>query len=335
MTTNDALQFPWHTAHWDLLQKRRQQSRLPHALLLSGAEGLGKQKFAERFIHSLLCESPDSDFNACHHCRNCTLVHAGSHPDWINVQPEKAGSAIKIDQVRSLVSFLTQTSQYDGYKIVLVHEADALNVNAANALLKTLEEPSENSFIVLITNRLMMLPATVRSRCQILNFYAPSTHAAENWLLSQGIAQENIPLLLSLAKGAPLKVLAYVEEDMLAFRKTIFDQWLQYTDGSLLLTQISAEWSKLELDQLFFHWRSWITDLVRWYYVQDNSALVNIDQAETFRKLSEHCNMMQLYQFYDELNKLEYFLAKKISLNVQLLIENLLIQWKEVCKLSR
>lgn len=154
---------------WNYLLNRLQQNNLPHALLLSGDKASDKSAFAIKFSKTVLCEH----HTACNECRNCQLIQANSHPDFYHLQPEEAGKAIRIDQIRELIAQFNQTAQQNSYKIAIIEPADALNPAAANALLKTLEEPNANTLIFLISDNPSLLSATIRSRCQIIKFFTP------------------------------------------------------------------------------------------------------------------------------------------------------------------
>lgn len=137
--------FPWQQALWQQLAGRTQHA---HAYLLHGPQGIGKRALAERLMALLLCQRPEG-LQACGQCKSCLLLAAGSHPDNYVLEPEEADKPIKVDQVRDLVSFVVQTAQLGGRKVVLIEPVEAMNVNAANALLKSLEEPSGNTVLLL------------------------------------------------------------------------------------------------------------------------------------------------------------------------------------------
>ena len=125
--------YPWQDSLWQQLAGRAQHA---HAYLLHGPIGIGKRALAERLMASLLCKQP-VNLEACGECKSCLLLKAGSHPDNYLLEPEEADKAIKVDQVRDLVSFVVQTAQMGGRKVVLIEPVEAMNINAANALLKS------------------------------------------------------------------------------------------------------------------------------------------------------------------------------------------------------
>src|SRR3990167_3314227 len=151
---------------FNLLKNAFAQNRLSHAYLLSGIAGLGKTDFARKFAVFLLCEKKSS----CGVCRGCMLMQANNHPDFIWIAPEEKSHTIKIDQIREMSFKLSHTAHSSDYKVVVIAPADAMPVVAANALLKTLEEPSGKTIIFLIDDQKSVLPATILSRCQKIVF---------------------------------------------------------------------------------------------------------------------------------------------------------------------
>lgn len=191
--------LPWHADTWQRLMKSR--ARLPHALLLQGQEGLGKGMFALRLARALLCERP-TDQGACGACHGCHLVDAGNHPDLLRVTLEEERTAITVEQIRALTDFLGLKPHSAPHKVVLVMPAELMNLNAANALLKLLEEPPLGSIFVLVSSRPGRLPATIRSRCAKVVFRAPAVSIAGPWLTAR-IGQTD-DKALAAAGGAPL-----------------------------------------------------------------------------------------------------------------------------------
>ncbi|MDQ2695734.1 MAG: DNA polymerase III subunit delta', partial [Pseudomonadota bacterium] len=213
--------LPWHQDPWARLWERHRAGRLPHALLCCGPAGLGKRRFAQRFAQALLCQSPDGDGAPCGRCRRCRLFAAGSHPDYLRLEPAEAGKSIAVDQVRRLGEFLGLTSHFGGFRPALLAPADSLNRNAANALLKTLEEPPAAGVLLLVTDAPSRLPATVRSRCQRLAFAPPDPAAALAWLAPQ-VGGHDPAVLLALAGGSPLTALACSDAETLERRRALF-----------------------------------------------------------------------------------------------------------------
>lgn len=214
---------PWLQESWRSLSERLAQQRLPHALLLSGAAGLGKRALADVLVSATLCERRSSDGFACGSCRSCHLIAAGSHPDRVHLSFElrddgKPRTEIVIEQIRTLSQRLSLSSQFGGMQMVIIDPADRMNASAANALLKTLEEPSASTIIVLISDQPSRLPATIRSRCQRVQFNVPERSAALEWLAGQGVVAKDGELALDAMLGNPGRALEALGDQSLALR---------------------------------------------------------------------------------------------------------------------
>jgi DNA polymerase-3 subunit delta' len=212
--------WPWHDDAWSRLQARRERGALPHALLLAGPAGLGKRDFLAAFVKGLLCQQPVGG-EACGTCRACQLVDAGTHPDLIALSfgLRKDGvtrSEIVVDQVRDLSQRLSMASQFGGWQVVTIDPADAMNAAAANALLKTLEEPTPSTLLVLVADQPARLPATIRSRCQRIDFLVPPRDVAMEWLRAEGVA--DAPAALEAAGGNPGMARAWAADGALKQR---------------------------------------------------------------------------------------------------------------------
>ncbi len=214
---------PWLADSWRSLAERIDRGQLPHAVLIGGARGLGKRTLADSLVRAALCESRADHGFACGTCRACHLLAAGSHPDRVDVSfglrdDGKPRSEITVEQIRELSQRLSLSSQFGGLQLVTLDPADAMNASAANALLKTLEEPSANTVIILVCDRPMRLPATIRSRCQRVRVPAPPAAAARAWLIAQGIDGERADAALAATLGNPGIALAACNDDTLALR---------------------------------------------------------------------------------------------------------------------
>src|SRR5580692_9226040 len=193
--------------------------RLPHSLLLLSVPGLGAEQLANWITALALCESPAE--RPCDVCASCRLLRSDSHPDVHAVRLEEDAQQIKVDQVRELIESLALKSYRGGYKVGVIEGAEALNANGANAFLKTLEEPSADTVLIMIARPNHRLPATIASRCLRLSLRPPPTAAALAWLEQNSAAKQPWTAALALAGGAPLQalqfdpaVLAALDEDM-------------------------------------------------------------------------------------------------------------------------
>ena len=153
--------LPCQLQQWKQLYDYKKQSRVPQALLINGTKGIGKLNLAEQFAFSLLCVHPSSNGLNCGNCKSCMLLKAESHPDLIKIYPEEPGKIITIGQIRHLLNQLNLKPQFNNYRVVIIHPAEQLNNSANNAFLKFLEEPTERTILILVSNDYSNIPATI------------------------------------------------------------------------------------------------------------------------------------------------------------------------------
>ncbi len=197
--------LPWHERAWKVMDRGIRTDTLAHAVLLSGAGGLGKRVFADRLSGRLLCETKQSS-EACGRCKGCALAKAGTHPDWREIIPEEPGRTLKVEQIREVIRFSGLTSQRALRKIVVVDPADAITESGANALLKTLEEPPGASLFILISQCPGALPPTILSRCQKIQFVNPDRAVIIDWLVGQGVDLNQARSAATAYGGTPFKL---------------------------------------------------------------------------------------------------------------------------------
>ncbi|MDQ2915556.1 MAG: DNA polymerase III subunit delta' [Pseudomonadota bacterium] len=203
-----------------------QRARWPHAMLITGPAGIGKRVLAQSLARSLLCESPAPDGAPCGICASCRYAAAGQHPDLRIVEPievDDDGEAkvvewISVDRVRALTRWAELTSHRGGAKVALIVPAERMNAPAANALLKSLEEPPPNTYFMVVSHLPGRLPATIISRCQRIAAPHPTPAAAREWLAEQDI--EDGDFALAQANYAPLRALMLADAEYQAERTT-------------------------------------------------------------------------------------------------------------------
>ncbi len=317
--------LPWQHQPWRALLQARRDDRLPHALLLGGPAGVGKGRFARALAHALLCDAPDAEGHACGTCRSCRLLASGAHPDLLTVAPEEKKRAITVDQIRAVGHYFSLTSQYGGHKIVIIEPAEAMNVNAANSLLKTLEEPTPGSLLLLVSHRPAQLPATVRSRCQSFRFGRVEAEAALPWLKERLGAEQDPALLLALADGAPLKVLALADKGVVALRRELFSALERLAARENDPVSVADQWVKKEIESTLYWMYSWMTDLVRLKAAGDAAPLANTDMAAELARLGRRATLRGLLELQERL--VEAMRQIELNLNPQLVVEDLLIRW--------
>ncbi|WP_457668555.1 DNA polymerase III subunit delta' [Thiolapillus sp.] len=317
--------LPWHQSSWNRLQKTRRQGRMPHALLLSGAQGLGKAHFARQLAESLLCEQPADDGLACGQCRQCLLLKAGSHPDLRQVEPEEGKQQISIDAVRELVAGNTLSVGEGAHRIFILDPADSMGRSAANALLKTLEEPIPGSLILLVSSHAERLPVTIRSRCQTLAFTLPGEGDAITWIEENtGARSEQARQLLQLASGAPLSVPALIEADELQRHNRLLGDFAAIAVDDASVVQIGENWLKeTSLPHLLKYMIAWLSAIIR-------SKMTPASQLAfpPLQTLPERLDLILAYQFLDRLYDAER--KSMNNLNPQLALESILLEWSRI-----
>ncbi len=329
--------LPWHLAPLKELLARG--GSIPHALLIHGRNGVGKVEFARELAQSLLCEAP-IDGVACGTCPACRWFHDGNHPDFREILPEslleeaesddanadadekdkKKSREIKIDQIRGVADFMTLSTHRDGYRVLLIHPAEAMNLAAANALLKTLEEPASRSVILLVSDQLGRLLATVRSRCQRVLVPTPEPAVALAWLKSQGVAQPDVSL--AAAGGAPMDAIRFADADYQSLRSA-FIAALGEPDFDYVLTAQNFE--KSDLPTLLGWLQTWVNDLV----LQKMAGKVQYhqDHVKPITKLANSIELPRVFRFETELRQTRRLINH--PLNARLLLEQILIAYKQ------
>jgi DNA polymerase-3 subunit delta' len=238
---------PWLADAWRVLAGALVENRLHHGLLFAAPAGYGKRALADAFALAALCTQRRPDGHACHRCRSCQLVAAGSHPDLVRITFElrddgKPRTEIAVDQMRALSQRLALSSQFGGLQIALIDPADRMNASAANALLKTLEEPAAATIIVLIADDPARLPATIRSRCQRIEIGMPTRDQALAWLRAQGIDATRAATALDASLGNPGLALDWSSDDTLAIRTACADDLAALTQGRRGPSEVAERW---------------------------------------------------------------------------------------------
>lgn len=313
--------LPWQASQWADWQRQLHNGRLPHAVLITGLPGLGKGRLAKAFAQSALCV--DTNHRPCGRCKGCRLLAAETHPDLRMVEPQEVGKGIKIQQIRELMDFLGGTAQQGGWKCAIIEPADAMNGHAANALLKSLEEPPGDTLIVLVTAMPGRLMATLRSRCRHVQVKAPPRVEALEWL--QPRVGHQADALLDYAHGAPCAALAANAEDRLAERDEILSILLAVAQARLTTPEaaksIQSAGETEAVDQLL----ALIGRLLR-------AKLAGAEDGELFQGewqgLLGRINPLQLFRFADNLAQAKNLLLGGANPNKQLLWEELLLEWQ-------
>ena len=330
--------YPWQQTSWQSLVA--QIDRLPHALLLTGEGGIGKLAFARHLAQALLCEAPDMAAKPCGVCDACRWYLAGNHPDFRELAPaseeegeegdskakKKPSQYITIDQVRELNDFVNLSAHRAGRRVTLVQPAETLNAAAANALLKTLEEPPAGAVFILVSHQWRRLLPTIRSRCRKLPLPVPSREDALAWLQAQGLdaADEH----LAEAGGAPLLALERADPDALAAKQRFLQELAdpRRLDPLALAEQLDRQ--KVEVARVTDWLARWVYDIARLGLCQ--SVRYHPTEHDRLAPLAEQVEPIRLMRYHDTV-----LAAKKLAyhpLNARLVYEQLLFGYQQAVR---
>ena len=308
--------YSWQQAQMQRLEHAIEQQRLPHAILISGPAGVGKQHLADCLIHRVLKKHMTSaKFEA--------LLAAGTHPDVRIVSLLNDKKQIAVDQIRALSEGLALTPQISNIKIAVIQPAELMNRAAANALLKTLEEPSGNTLIILLSHNPGRLPLTIRSRCQHIPQRMPDSREAGIWLSEQGVT--NYQAYLELTSGAPLLAESAAENKWLEQHQYLLDDLSGLIDRQGNIVSISAKWRESDVTLLI----RWIKNLVKSLVISKLSEQITSDMAGNFLKnlkiSLDRIDLIKLIGYSDFLDQSE--LEINNNLNRELFLEQIFTRW--------
>lgn len=322
--------LPWTQTFIQRMEKLAVSNKLGHAYLLQGPKGLGKHAAAMDLAALLFCQNKNGH-EICGACQPCRLFAAGTHPDFLSLMPEEGARQIKIEQIRNSQSFIANTPMFGKYKMLLIEPAESLNINAANALLKNLEEPAAGTLFFLVSHQPGALLATIRSRCQQIKFTVPDKELAMGFL-RQNLTEAQAQQALDLSRGAPLKALALAEENNLQAISTIHQNLLDLFKGQLSVIDAAAGWDKLEDDILLESLLTAINILTRNLQLEE-SVRSDITSSRALSSLGQAMHrehLVALHEFYQLLIRARGMLQGRSNPNRLLLLESLCMQWAKL-----
>lgn len=302
---------PWQQRAYDQTVAALDAGRLGHGLLICGPAGLGKRGVALRLAEHVLTQGPDPAANR----RASQLIAAGTHPDLqlVSFIPNRTGDKLRteivIEQVREVSQKLALTPQYGVAQVVIVDPADAINRAACNALLKTLEEPASGRYLWLLSAHPARLPATIRSRCQRLEFKLPPAHEALAWLLAQGFAEAAAKQALDAARGHPGLAAEWLRGDGLELRRQVASDLEQLGSGRASPVEVALRWTGDEqAGQRLGH----AADLVL---------------AQASAGLTDSVRLHKLAAWFDAANRTRELL--RTTVRADLAVTELLLAWRD------
>lgn len=328
----------WLQDAWSRLLQRMAGNRMPHALLITGETGVGKRLFANALAGLLVCERPDMSGGApCGTCKQCELVSAGTHPDIRLYTPEKS-KMIKIDQIRALSAFAVGSPQVASRKIAIIDRADQLNINSANALLKTLEEPAEDVVLLLLQESGRPVLPTIRSRCQSLLIATPNEEQAARWLTAaakkmEGDRQptpEQCAKALAMAANAPRLALEYATGDFMGLRDEALDNFRRFMKGQLSVAEAAKPFKTMGLESALWLFEGWAGDLAR---IGAGGQPRDADAADMLTFLASSNPPWRAHEILDAIH--ESRSAGVYNVNPELEAGRLLIAWQKLMPVRR
>ena len=329
--------FPWHREVLARIASDREH--MPHALLVQGREGIGKVDFARALAAAVLCEAPRAGL-ACESCPSCHWLSQGNHPDFREIVPEAASEDdeeevadakekaksvfIKIEQVRAVADFLTLSTHRAGFRVLLLHPAESMHPNAANSLLKSLEEPPPGTLIVLVSDRPARLLATLRSRCRKVVLQTPPRDEALAWLRTQDIAAPEAAL--AAAGGAPLLAVRLAAPEEAEFRRRLLAELARPTGADPL--GFAPIVDRTAVERFLYGLQTWVHDLVRARLAGD--VRHHAEHAAALKARARSSNLDALLALDRELAAARALASH--PLNPRLLAEHLLMAYNRATK---
>jgi len=340
---------PWNQPYWDRLCQSR--SKLHHGLLITGQTGIGKREFSLELCKYMLCGEVSNEMHLpCGQCQNCRLFDAGTHPDFHVLTTEwesedgrlplladysnryldskerekktRYSRAISIDQVRGLIVRFSTHAHISKLKVALVLPADSMSISASNALLKLLEEPPEDSIIVLVTAYPAHLPATVRSRCMFLSLSVPDRLEANNWL-SQYLTEQNSEISLDLASGAPVEAKRLAEGGFVEQYNLCLNGLSGLANRKIGPVELASQLTKIDFELLLLWLHRFISEFIKYSVANlkpDWMEKIDIDMGKV--------RSDRLYGLYDRI--CYYRRIVREPLNEQLVIEDLVLAFHRI-----
>lgn len=311
-----------HQQQIKILKAAIEHERVAHAYLFDGPDGIGKKLVAKLFARAFLCESA----NGCGHCASCTQMAADSHPDFYPLEPD--ATAIKIDQIRTLQPQLTLRSFVGRGKVCLINSAELLTPEAANALLKTLEEPTAGTLIILISSRPDSLLSTIRSRCQRIRFTRlPRCELARHLEKTLAISAEEAKVLAAVADGSFEKAQGQHQDLYLKKRAGLIQSLSALSPTSSIQTFELAQALKAEkdlIDEIFNLFAIFFRDLLLYKHGQAEDQLINQDLLPLIQQQSRQLSTPQLMTKLEAVAQARTYLSRNV--NLHLALDHMLMQ---------
>lgn len=330
---------PWNQTLWNKLINQGQRST--HAWLFSGPRGLGKQQFALQYARQLIVAQDDAQGH--------NWFQAGTHPDFHLVASEsqlsedsgliylyaqryweernkrtKPRTVISIEQIRQLIVAMSTRPHSGECKVALIIGAENMNINAANGLLKLLEEPTQDSVLICVSDHPYRLPATIRSRCTVNSFGVPSRTSALTWLEQQMNDGKDLELALDMANGAPLEAKSLVEQNLIERRNEWMDSFDALVNDKANVAAVAEQWKQIGVTESLELLQRWLIDLMRYLVMNNPQRLFNTDRYEQLRSQARSLSPEPVFEMINLVGRQLQQIDGPLDIN--LLLEDILIQ---------
>lgn len=321
----DSQIFPWQNQVWETLTQRFPQ--IGHGLLFYGKNGSGKHQFTQHFVAWLLCLNKQAHA-ACGECSSCLWLKSDTHPNYVHITTDednkKQNAKIKIEKIRDLQPFVQQT--VDGWRVIVIEPAEALNIASSNALLKTLEEPGERVILILLADHYLKLPATIRSRLQHYALDRVSLGQSQIYLEKHLPSElhSKIPLLMSLSNDMPLQAVALSESAWFSRRQDFLADWQKVVTQKSMPMQHATKWNKeLVFSELISLFEYLLSDII---CVKLNQRVKNSDLD--FSVIEPQYTLEQLFELNTDIQEFKQLVEQNVQTN--LVVDQLFIKLMNV-----
>ncbi|MBB1199687.1 DNA polymerase III subunit delta' [Enterobacteriaceae bacterium 89] len=321
--------YPWLRPPFEQLVTSYQSGRGHHALLIQALPGMGADALVYALTRFQMCHSPEGQ-KSCGKCHSCQLMQAGTHPDYYHLLPEKGKSTLGIDAVREITEKMYERSRLGGAKVVWISDAALLTEAAANALLKTLEEPPENTWFFLQCEEPARLLATLRSRCRHFHLAPPSESYGLAWLTREvTMSQESLLTALRLTSGAPAAALELLQESHLTARQQLcstLQNALQNGDWLSLLPVLNHD----RVAERLYWFTSLLLDAAKMQ--QGITLLTNADAWALVQQAANTLSAARLQAIISDACECREQLESVTGLNRELMLNDRLLRWEHWLK---
>ncbi len=322
----------WNQVAFERVQAQFKSGSMHHALLLLGPGGIGRETFAQELAQWVLCQNHSQLDSACGSCKSCQLFVAETHPDYHLLAVEDEKTQISVNQVRVLIESMQESAHQSGWKLANISDVAALNQNSYNALLKTLEEPQPQTLLILQAEQLQQVPATIRSRSQLVALSVNEQATIEAWLAERkGGMTEELKLALSLFPQAPYKAEDFANNgDAVKCGDFILDIscLMQGNESPLALAE---KWLP-DIEDCCLWMLLMMRDLLLLQQANDKSCISLQGQTEALTNIVNILNNQRLMQLNEKIVELRSLLIKKSPVNLSSSWQALLIYCSQLAQ---